>query len=75
MDDVTIEWKRFGEAFVADLWHFYDSDEFSDVTIITANNNEIKSHRILLAMCSTYFRELFQRNKNNQMGHIGKTKL
>lgn len=69
-DEVSIEWKQFGEAFVADLWQFFNSDEYSDVTIITEDGHEVKSHRILLAMCSTYFREIFRRNKGS--GHIGK---
>ncbi|XP_055320035.1 modifier of mdg4-like [Sitodiplosis mosellana] len=67
-EQVTIEWKQFGESFVADLWQFFNSDEYSDVTITTEDGQEIKSHRILLAMCSTYFRDIFKRNKNP--GHI-----
>lgn len=70
MEEVTIEWKQFGEAFVSDLWQFYNSDEYSDVTVVTEDGHEIKSHRILLAMVSTYFRDIFQRNKSP--GHVGK---
>lgn len=69
-EQVTIEWKQFGESFVSDLWQFFNSDEYSDVTISCEDGHEIKSHRILLAMVSTYFRDLFKRNK--YPGHIGK---
>lgn len=65
-----IEWKQFGESFVSDLWQFFNNDEYSDVTISTEDGQQIKSHRILLAMCSAYFRELFKRNKGP--GHISK---
>ncbi|XP_031616544.1 protein tramtrack, beta isoform-like [Contarinia nasturtii] len=67
-EQVEIEWKQFGEGFVSDLWKFYNSSEFSDVTISTEDGQEIKSHRILLAMCSVYFRDLFKRHKGP--GHI-----
>lgn len=67
--EVTIEWKHFGEAFVGDLWQFFNSDKYSDITIITEDGHEVKSHRILLAMCSQFFRDVFQRN--NSPGHIG----
>lgn len=69
-EQVTIEWKQFGESFVADLWQFFNNDEFSDVTITTEDGQAIKSHRILLAMCSTYFRDLFKQNKSP--GNISK---
>lgn len=69
-EQVTIEWKKFSESFVADLWQFFNNDEYSDVTIITEDGHEIKSHRILLAMCSTYFRNMFKRNKSH--GQISK---
>lgn len=71
-DEFTFEWERFGEGFVADLWRFYDSNEYSDVTIVAENDTKIKSHRILLAMCSTYFREMFKRNRRTGNGQIGK---
>lgn len=69
MDVLSIEWKGFGEALAGDLWQFYNSNEHSDVTICTDDGHEIKSHRILLAICSKYFRELFKRFKTpNQIG-------
>lgn len=75
-EQVTIEWKQFSESFVADLWQFFNSDEYSDVTIITEDGQEIKSHRILLAMCSTYFRDMFKRNRcHGQISKYTYTKI
>lgn len=70
-DHMTIEWNGFGDALGNDLWQFYMSKEYSDVTICTEDGREIKSHRILLAMCSIYLHELFQRHNGSNI--IGKS--
>lgn len=61
-EEVTIEWSGFSEALSKDLWQFYLSNQFSDVTISTEDGIDMKSHRIILAMCSAYFRDLFKKN-------------
>lgn len=70
VDHVTFEWNGFGDALSNDLWQFYMSKEYSDVTICTEDGREIKSHRIILAMCSVYLRELFQRHNGTNI--VGK---
>lgn len=62
-EDMSIEWSHFSEAVASDLWQFYNSNDYSDVTIYTDDGHQIKSHRIVLAMCSDYFRDLFQKNQ------------
>lgn len=62
-EDMTIEWSHFSEALASDLWQFYNSNDYSDVTIYTDDGHQIKSHRIVLAMCSDYFRDLFKKNQ------------
>lgn len=62
-EDMTIEWSHFSEALASDLWQFYNSSDYSDVTIYTDDGHQIKSHRIVLAMCSDYFRDLFKKNQ------------
>lgn len=63
-DTVTAEWQNFGQALGHDLWQYFLSDEFSDVTIYPSDGQEIRSHRIILAMSSGYFRDLFRRTSN-----------
>lgn len=63
-DTVTIEWQNFGQALGHDMWQFYLSNKYSDVTICTDDEHEIRGHRIILAMSSGYFRDLFQKNGN-----------
>lgn len=68
-DVVTVEWQNYGQALGHDMWQFFMSDEFSDVTLRTEDGYELRGHRILLAISSTYFREAFQRNNTpNSMG-------
>lgn len=62
-DTITVEWPNFGEALGQDMWQFYMSKQYSDVTICTDDGQEIRSHRIVLAMCSPYFRDLFKINE------------
>lgn len=66
-----VEWKNFGETLANDLFQFFDSGDYSDVSLFTEDGYEIKSHRILLAMCSGYFHDLFRRNKvSSQCGKL-----
>lgn len=62
-DTVTVEWPNFGQALGHDMWQFFMKHEYSDVTICTEEGDEIPSHRIILAMCSPYFRDLFKTNR------------
>lgn len=68
-ESITVEWPNFGEALGQDMWQFFMADEYSDVTISTEEGDKIRSHRIILAMCSPYFRELFK--MNNTTNPIG----
>lgn len=68
-DTITVEWQNFGQAMGHDMWQFYMSPEYSDITLATEDGYEIQSHRIILAMCSPYFRDLFRRHSiQNQTG-------
>lgn len=62
-DIVTVEWPNFGQALGYDVWQFYMANEYSDVSIRTEEGYEIPSHRIILAICSPYFRDLFKTNR------------
>lgn len=61
-DTVAIEWQNYGQALGGDVYQFFMSKEYSDVTISTEDGFEIRGHRIILAMCSPYFRDLFKIN-------------
>lgn len=63
-DTITVEWPNFGEALGQDMWQFFMSKEYSDVTICSEEGYEIPGHRMVLAICSPYFRDLFQRKEN-----------
>lgn len=63
-DTITVEWPNFGQALGHDVWQFYMAKEYSDVTICTEEGYEISGHRIILAMCSPYFRDLFKTGAN-----------
>lgn len=70
LEEVTIEWEGFSTALSGDLWQYYMAKELSDVTISTEDGRDIRSHRIVLALCSAFFRDLFKRN--NAPNQIGK---
>lgn len=68
-DTITVEWQNFGQALGDDLWQFYMAKDYSDVIICTEDGHEIRGHRIILAICSPYFRDLFKINDSpNQIG-------
>lgn len=70
-DTVTVEWPNFGQALGHDMWEFFMSKQYSDITICTEEGHEIPSHRIVLAMCSPYFRDLFKsKEAANPIGEL-----
>ena len=41
------------------------NDEFSDVTFVTGDRRQVKSHKNILSACSPFFREMLQIEKGS----------
>ncbi|CAG9865379.1 unnamed protein product [Phyllotreta striolata] len=58
----VLRWHYHESTLVHILPYFLDADILTDVTI-AVENREIRAHKMVLAMCSVYFLQLFQELK------------
>ena len=66
MDQFTISNNYFNTMATKMFKNLRDDKNFTDVKIITADNKQIKSHRIILGTYSNFFKNIFIKNKENQ---------
>lgn len=61
-EQFVLRWHYQEITLLKNLATFLDTDVLTDVTISVDSHN-IKAHRLVLAMCSVYFFQLFQVTK------------
>ncbi|XP_066261952.1 zinc finger protein 131-like isoform X1 [Euwallacea similis] len=61
----VLKWHYHEATLLQNLPYFLENDILSDVTI-SVGAQHVRAHRIILAMCSVYFLQLFQELKNTQ---------
>jgi len=57
----SLRWNNYSQHIVTALEDLRSDDEFTDVTL-SCDGERLKAHKILLAACSTYFRDTFLEN-------------
>ena len=61
---LCLQWNDFkGNVFSAFRRH-RDDDEFSDVTLVCEGGEQIEAHKLILAISSPVFEEIFQKNQH-----------
>ena len=61
---LCLQWNDFkGNVFSAFRRH-RDADEFSDVTLVCEGGEQIEAHKLILAISSPVFEEIFQNNQH-----------
>ncbi|XP_060522217.1 protein bric-a-brac 2-like [Cylas formicarius] len=61
----VLKWHYHETTLIRNLPYLLENDILSDVTISVGAHN-VRAHRIILAMCSVYFLQLFQDLRNTQ---------
>ena len=59
LDSFNFEWHQYEEHVKHMMKTLWSSNKYADVTLITDDDFEIKSHRIVLSSCSKVFDEMF----------------
>lgn len=57
----VLRWHYHESTLVHNLPYFLDGEILTDVTL-SVGSQEVKAHKLILAMCSVYFLQLFQVN-------------
>ena len=64
-EDFLLKWNDHHSLFCAGAEELCEREEYTDVTL-TAGTKFFKAHKLVLSICSPYFRQLFR--------HLGKDK-
>lgn len=61
MEEFALCWNNFQDNIASGFQSLFDRGDLVDVTI-AVENRLIQAHKIVLAICSPYFQEMFQQN-------------
>ena len=65
MESFNFTFKEFNENSCSTIRNLFEDKQFSDVTILSEEGEEMKLHRVILASASTFFRNILSRIKQN----------
>ena len=60
-----LTWQSYSDHLREALTEMMTSSEFSDVTLVTDDKQQIKAHRNILSACSPVFKNILQLDSNN----------
>ena len=64
MDQLCLKWNNFFTNFSDQLRQLKKDEDYVDVTLVTEDGEEIKAHKLILAMCSPFFKKVLS-SKNH----------
>ena len=57
----SLKWKGYGGHLTKGISNLLEDEDLADVTL-ACEGNYIRAHKLLLSLCSPYFKKLFQVN-------------
>merc|ERR1712243_347458 len=61
----TLRWSQFEETTKESLKSLHGDDHLCDVTLLSADDQDIKAHKVVLAGSSPYFQRVLKNNPND----------
>jgi broad-like protein len=62
MSAFQLAWKEFNSCTSSTFQDLYSDTEFTDVTLATDDDKQIKAHKVILSSCSSFFRRILLNN-------------
>ena len=63
-EKLCLQWNDFEENINSAFKKFRDNKEFSDVTLVCEDGQEIEAHKVILASSSPFFEKILQKSKH-----------
>ena len=64
-DKFCLKWNDFRENLTDSFNKLREDCEFSDVTLVCEENQQIEAHRVILSACSPFFSSVLKKNKHS----------
>jgi hypothetical protein len=59
-----LKWNDFKLNITSSFIELQESSDFSDVTLVCEEDQEVKAHRLILSACSPFFNTVFKKNQH-----------
>ena len=63
-EKLSLKWSEFQDNVKVAFGSLREENEFADVTLACKDGQQIEAHKVILAACSPFFRDLLRRNKH-----------
>ena len=63
-DKLSLQWTDFKENVNSAFGRLRDDKEFSDVTLVCEDGQQLEAHKVILATSSPFFEKIFKRNRH-----------
>ena len=61
---IVLEWIGYNPTKESALQALYEDQDFADVTLVSENSTSIQVHKVVLSLCSDFFRKTLKQNPN-----------
>ena len=66
-EKLCLQWNDFLGNIGSTIATMREDNEFSDVTLVCEDGNQVEAHKIILSSSSSFFQNLFRRNKQSNL--------
>lgn len=65
MEKFCLKWNDFRQNIATSYKDLRENVDFSDVTLVSEDDQQVEAHRVILSGCSTFFKELLKKTKHS----------
>ena len=58
----SLSWNQFGSSAQSTFRNLINDQNFTDVTLVSSDNKQIKAHKVILSSCSKFFNQILLSN-------------
>ena len=62
MEKFNLSWNGFSESAANTIKDLLQDQDFADVTLVCDDNRQLKTHKVVISSCSSFFRNLLKNN-------------
>ena len=64
-EKLCLQWNDFKQNISASLGDLRGDEDFTDVTLVCEDGQQVEAHKVILVASSPFFKELLRKNKHS----------